>query len=437
MLSDGRTFRGPTRLGNRGDLLVAQGVNPPVYMSPPEAIPQLAKLEAVPSTNPSMLVNLASTTAANVFQASPRPGVTGVLPISRGGTNAENSVDARANLGFASIGGTNELTCSMANLQETIDSLPKYLRNPTIINVTPGTTISAITIYYFHGPGSLHIRCTNASGDVIDTPNTTTHRCERLSVNYNSNGNVITVVGVTATTTDSTGFYIYRNSSPYVTLQYCNATAGSSSTDTTRGVYAHQSSSRIYASSCTISNKYYATYAVNALLYCDDLRGTGNATCYRSQSSSTLTVATRGTLTGTTIYSTATGGTIDGPNARNIVIRTGTNANSDWVVRQWSDGIVECWRNATVSVTLNNAWANGWMRSAAVGSHTFPVTFTEVPVINRNVHTVEAARTFILVCNSVPTTTSTGNVYVAANAASNATQVNVLISTHVCGRAAL
>ena len=40
------------------------------------------------AVNPSMLVNLASTTAANVFAASPRPGVTGTLPIANGGTGA-------------------------------------------------------------------------------------------------------------------------------------------------------------------------------------------------------------------------------------------------------------------------------------------------------------------------------------------------------------
>lgn len=37
---------------------------------------------------PSLLVNLASTTAAGIFSASPRPGVTGTLPVARGGTGA-------------------------------------------------------------------------------------------------------------------------------------------------------------------------------------------------------------------------------------------------------------------------------------------------------------------------------------------------------------
>jgi len=38
------------------------------------------------TASPSMLTNLASTTAANVLVASPRPGVTGTLPLGNGGT---------------------------------------------------------------------------------------------------------------------------------------------------------------------------------------------------------------------------------------------------------------------------------------------------------------------------------------------------------------
>lgn len=45
------------------------------------------------TASPSMLVNLASTSAANVLQASPRPGVTGTLPVARGGTGV-TTIDA-------------------------------------------------------------------------------------------------------------------------------------------------------------------------------------------------------------------------------------------------------------------------------------------------------------------------------------------------------
>ena len=52
------------------------------------------------TSNPSMLINLASTTAASVFAASPRPGITGTLGIGHGGTGATTAAAARTNLGI-------------------------------------------------------------------------------------------------------------------------------------------------------------------------------------------------------------------------------------------------------------------------------------------------------------------------------------------------
>ena len=43
------------------------------------------------TSNPSMLTNLGSASAAGVFQSAPRPGVTGTLPVSRGGTGVTTS----------------------------------------------------------------------------------------------------------------------------------------------------------------------------------------------------------------------------------------------------------------------------------------------------------------------------------------------------------
>lgn len=56
------------------------------------------------TSNPSMLVNLASTSAASVFQASPRPGVTGTLPLSRGGLGATTAAGGRSTLGLTKEG---------------------------------------------------------------------------------------------------------------------------------------------------------------------------------------------------------------------------------------------------------------------------------------------------------------------------------------------
>ena len=56
------------------------------------------------TSNPSMLVNLASTSADSVFKASPRPGVTGTLPLSRGGLGATTAAGGRSTLGLTKEG---------------------------------------------------------------------------------------------------------------------------------------------------------------------------------------------------------------------------------------------------------------------------------------------------------------------------------------------
>jgi len=52
------------------------------------------------TASPSLLIDLAVTTAANVFQASPRPGVTGTLGIANGGTGQTTLAGARTWLGI-------------------------------------------------------------------------------------------------------------------------------------------------------------------------------------------------------------------------------------------------------------------------------------------------------------------------------------------------
>ena len=50
------------------------------------------------AASPSLLVNLASTSAASVLTASPRPGITGTLPVSHGGTGATTALAANYNI---------------------------------------------------------------------------------------------------------------------------------------------------------------------------------------------------------------------------------------------------------------------------------------------------------------------------------------------------
>lgn len=59
------------------------------------------------TSSPSMLTDLGSTSAANVLQASPRPGVTGILSVAKGGTGANTVAAAvQALLGSAAVGSS-------------------------------------------------------------------------------------------------------------------------------------------------------------------------------------------------------------------------------------------------------------------------------------------------------------------------------------------
>lgn len=57
------------------------------------------------AASPSLLVNLASTSAANVLQASPRPGVTGILPVGNGGTGQTSLQATRNAMGLGNTTG--------------------------------------------------------------------------------------------------------------------------------------------------------------------------------------------------------------------------------------------------------------------------------------------------------------------------------------------
>lgn len=67
------------------------------------------------TSNPSMLVNLGSTSAASVFQTSPRPGVTGILPLSNGGLGSNTAAGGRSTLGLTYEGVYGAVTCANAS----------------------------------------------------------------------------------------------------------------------------------------------------------------------------------------------------------------------------------------------------------------------------------------------------------------------------------
>lgn len=106
----------------------------------------------------SVLTNLGSTTAASTYAASPRPGVTGILPIANGGTGQNTAFAALEALGGPSIAayGT-KLSTSTDN----IDSLPSYgtyyTQNSSGTSAISGTkpvNDSGFKAYYIKGYNS-------------------------------------------------------------------------------------------------------------------------------------------------------------------------------------------------------------------------------------------------------------------------------------------
>lgn len=100
------------------------------------------------SASPSMLVNLASTGAANVMQSAPRPGVTGVLPLANGGTgvNSLAGLQGVLNMAFglyltapAWSGLYTELSVIATNTTAT------YKCNAPTTDLLTGTKVNAIT----------------------------------------------------------------------------------------------------------------------------------------------------------------------------------------------------------------------------------------------------------------------------------------------------
>lgn len=109
------------------------------------------------TTAPSMLVNLASTTAASPLIASPRPGVTGTLPIARGGTEATTAAEALANLGGLSmelIWQNASPTSTFAAQSISISNLQNYSKILVIARYSTGSN-NGITAMFDTATGAL------------------------------------------------------------------------------------------------------------------------------------------------------------------------------------------------------------------------------------------------------------------------------------------
>ena len=99
-----------------------------------------------------MLVNLGSTSAASTFAASPRPGVTGTLPVTRGGTGVTSLDALKTALGIGGSSGGNVATKIIVgkysgNWEPSIDGDSKS----QIITLSELTAILAVLVIQRNG----------------------------------------------------------------------------------------------------------------------------------------------------------------------------------------------------------------------------------------------------------------------------------------------
>lgn len=98
------------------------------------------------TSNPSLQVNLASGSAASVFASSPRPGVTGILPVSHGGTGVNTLNDLKEALGVSSGGGmspgTSKISLTCHNSRSGVNDTELY---PTLTPYGQGSNVTGFT----------------------------------------------------------------------------------------------------------------------------------------------------------------------------------------------------------------------------------------------------------------------------------------------------
>lgn len=148
--------------------------------------------------NPSMLTDLGSTTATNVFAADPRPGITGTLTIGHGGTGKTNAAEAWTALGGGSVGKLNTGTSTTTYLRNDGQwATPPDTNTDTKVKQTNNTSETAYPILLKNGTGTGEITSSTLFNSAVTiTPSTGTITAKTFSGAVSGNASSAT----TATT---------------------------------------------------------------------------------------------------------------------------------------------------------------------------------------------------------------------------------------------
>jgi hypothetical protein len=228
--------------------------------------------------------------------------------------------------------GTEVINCSIENLQEAIDALPRFLNKDVIINVAEGTVDEQLTIRDFFGYGRLVIKADNsiynAIEDAMSGPiGSTTHNFKNLVIKRNNNSGIY-IGGFNFTTETSNTDYpsgvaldsqdddIYlgamfvSNNSTHIWLYQCNATGGVKTDTHNEGIIVAVNSGWVMLYQCTISNKYHAlTSSWGSMVSSVYMMGSNNQIINTSSCGSMISLVTP-TITGTTKNVYSSGGLV-------------------------------------------------------------------------------------------------------------------------------
>ena len=114
------------------------------------------------TASPSMLVNLGSTSAANILTASPRPGITGTLSLAHGGTGATSRAGAMTNVSFAGPKPINATANDTPSGWSSVGTGWSWYDTSGLLNYQPSQW--GILLHYIYGSDTFQLWCSQNAG---------------------------------------------------------------------------------------------------------------------------------------------------------------------------------------------------------------------------------------------------------------------------------